>query len=121
VNFLVLIALQVRVAISLPSLIASFVAELSHLSFGLVKPVHYNRCMPVIKRFGNCAIKMYADEHPPAHFHVEFSDGVRCSVEINTLASSLAKFAPCGACASRWNGLRKIAIYWRSKWKELTK
>lgn len=41
--------------------------------------------MPVIKRFGNCTIKMYADEHPPAHFHVEFSDGTRCSVAIDTL------------------------------------
>ena len=41
--------------------------------------------MPVFKRFGNCTIKMYADEHPPAHFHVEFSDGTRCSVAIESL------------------------------------
>jgi hypothetical protein len=28
---------------------------------------------------------MYADEHPPPHFHVEFSDGTRCSVAIETV------------------------------------
>ncbi|MCL4832811.1 MAG: DUF4160 domain-containing protein [Caldilineaceae bacterium] len=118
---MVLIALQVRVAISLPSLIASFVAELSHLSFGLVKPVHYNNCMPVIKRFGNCAIKMYADEHPPAHFHVEFSNGVRCSVEISTLAVIAGTVRPLRRLREPLEWAAKNRDLLQRKWEELTK
>ena len=26
--------------------------------------------MPAIKRFGNCVIRMYADDHRPPHFHI---------------------------------------------------
>jgi hypothetical protein len=53
--------------------------------FDVVNSLHYNETMPVIRRFDNCVIKMYADEHPPPHFHVEFSDRTRCSVTIETL------------------------------------
>lgn len=41
--------------------------------------------MPTIKRFGNCAIEMYHREHGRPHFHVIFSDGERCAIDIETL------------------------------------
>jgi len=41
--------------------------------------------VPTIRRFANCKISMYADDHMPAHFHIE-GRGFRAIVEIETLA-----------------------------------
>lgn len=77
--------------------------------------------MPVIKRFGNCAIKMYADEHPPEHFHVEFSDGVRCSVEIDTLTVIAGGVHPLRRLRESLAWAAENRDFLRSKWRELTK
>ena len=77
--------------------------------------------MPVIKRFGNCTIKMYADEHPPRHFHVEFSDGIRCAVAIDTLEVIAGMINPHRRLKEplTWAAANQELL--RSKWKELTK
>lgn len=77
--------------------------------------------MPVIKRIGNCAIKMYADEHPPPHFHVEFSDGTRCSIEIETLEILAGTVHPMRRLneALMWAAMNRDVLW--SKWKELTR
>jgi hypothetical protein len=77
--------------------------------------------MPVIKRFGSCAIKMYADEHPPAHFHVEFSDGMRCSIEIDTLQITAGTVRPMRRLDEplAWAAANRDLL--RLKWKELTR
>ena len=76
--------------------------------------------MPVIKRFGNCTIKMYADEHPPAHFHVEFSDGVRCAIAIDTLEIIAGRVNPRRRLQEplTWAAVNR-ALLWQ-KWRELT-
>jgi len=76
--------------------------------------------MPVIKRFGNCTIKMYADEHPPAHFHVEFSDGVRCAIAIDTLEIIAGLVNPRRRLQEplTWAAANR-ELLWR-KWQELT-
>jgi hypothetical protein len=40
--------------------------------------------MPTIRRFANCKIAIYADDHTPPHFHVE-GRGFRAVVEIETM------------------------------------
>ena len=41
--------------------------------------------MPEISRFYGIVIKMYFNEHPPPHFHAEYSE-FEALVNINTLA-----------------------------------
>lgn len=77
--------------------------------------------MPVIKRFGNCAIKMYADEHPPAHFHVGFSDGTRCSVAIETLEIFAGVVRPMRRLDEPLSGAAANRELLRLLWKELTR
>lgn len=40
--------------------------------------------MPTIRRFANCKISIYADDHMPPHFHIE-GRGFRAVVEIETM------------------------------------
>jgi hypothetical protein len=77
--------------------------------------------MPVIKRFGNCTIKVYADEHPPAHFHVEFSDGTRCSVAIESLEILAGVIRPLRRLDEplTWAAANRELL--RMLWKELTR
>ena len=41
--------------------------------------------MPRLKEFSQCRVSMYPRDHRPAHVHVEFRDGDRCTVEIASL------------------------------------
>jgi hypothetical protein len=41
--------------------------------------------MPKLKQFPGCRIAISPRDHRPPHVHVEFCDGSRCSVEIETL------------------------------------
>jgi hypothetical protein len=34
-------------------------------------PIYAKSQLPTIRRFANCKISIYADEHMPAHFHIE--------------------------------------------------
>ena len=40
--------------------------------------------MPTIRRFANCKIAIYADDHMPPHFHIE-GRTFRAMVELDTL------------------------------------
>jgi hypothetical protein len=40
--------------------------------------------VPTIRRFANCKISVYADDHLPPHFHIE-GRGFRVIVEIETM------------------------------------
>ena len=64
---------------------------------------------------------MYADEHPPAHFHVDFSDGMRCSVEINSLAIIAGSVRPLRRLHEplEWAAENRAVLH--RKWRELTK
>ena len=41
--------------------------------------------MPVLKRFPDSRVAIYPRDHRPPHVHVEFRDGSRVTVEIETL------------------------------------
>jgi len=41
--------------------------------------------VPTIRRFANCKIAIYADDHMPPHFHIE-GRGFRVIVAIETMA-----------------------------------
>jgi Domain of unknown function (DUF4160) len=41
--------------------------------------------VPKLKRLPGCRIVIYPRDHRPPHVHVEFRDGDRCAVEIETL------------------------------------
>jgi hypothetical protein len=41
--------------------------------------------MPKVKQFADCRIAVNPRDHRPAHVHVEFRDGDRCTVEIVSL------------------------------------
>lgn len=41
--------------------------------------------MPKLEEFSQCRVSMYPRDHRPAHVHVEFRDGDRCTVEIASL------------------------------------
>ena len=51
-----------------------------------VQPLHQAARVPVIPRFAQCRVCMYAEDHPPPHFHVQMNDGREVWVEIATLA-----------------------------------
>lgn len=40
--------------------------------------------MPTIRRFANCKISVYADDHSPPHFHIE-GGGFRIVVELEMM------------------------------------
>jgi hypothetical protein len=41
--------------------------------------------VPKLKQFAGCRVAIYPRDHRPPHVHVEFRDGGRCTVEIETL------------------------------------
>lgn len=41
--------------------------------------------MPKLKQFPGCRVVIYPRDHRPPRVHVEFRDGDRCTVEIETL------------------------------------
>ena len=44
--------------------------------------------MPKLKQLAGCRIAISPRDHWPPHVHVEFRDGSRCTVEIETLLVS---------------------------------
>jgi len=55
--------------------------------------------MPTIRRFGNCKIAIYADDHLPPHFHIE-GRGFRAVVEIATMAVRVGSVRRAGEAMS---------------------
>lgn len=40
---------------------------------------------PVVQRFANCQVRIYAKDHPPPHFHVRLNDGREAWVSIDPI------------------------------------
>jgi len=63
--------------------------------------------MPTIKRFGTLAIKMYADDHHPPHFHLVSAEH-QVLVRISDLAVLEGRARPgWGAEALEWAGTNR--------------
>jgi hypothetical protein len=73
--------------------------------------------MPTIRRFANCKIAIYADDHNPPHFHIE-GRGFRAIVEIDTL-SLLAGDVQRASDAMTWAGSNLETL--RAEWLRLNR
>lgn len=76
--------------------------------------------MPTIMRFRNCRLTIYPDEHGVPHFHLEFTDGDRCSIAIETLTVLAGTVTPEKKMAEAisWAAMNRPLLL--EKWKEIT-
>ena len=73
--------------------------------------------MSTIHRFANCKISIYADDHMPAHFHIE-GRGFRAIVEIETMEVRVGNVRR-ARDASTWAGANIEVL--RSEWLRLNR
>ena len=73
--------------------------------------------MPTLRRFANCKIAIYADDHNPPHFHIE-GRGFRAIVEIETLVVR-AGDTRTAADAMAWASLNRPLL--RTEWLRLNR
>jgi Domain of unknown function (DUF4160) len=71
--------------------------------------------MATIRRFANCKISIYADDHLPPHFHIE-GRGFRAVVEIETMAVRAGEVRR-AAEALKW--ARDNIVLLRTEWRRL--
>jgi hypothetical protein len=76
--------------------------------------------MPVLKRFPDCRVAIYPRDHWPPHVHVEFRDGNRVTVEIETL-HVIGTVRPVARLARplAWIGANRAML--RARWKEIVR
>ena len=74
--------------------------------------------MPRITQFPGCRIAIYPRDHRPPHVHVEFRDGQRCTVEIETLRV-VGTVRPAARMKRplEWIGANRDQLM--TKWKEI--
>jgi hypothetical protein len=73
--------------------------------------------MTTIQRFATCKIAIYADDHPPPHFHIE-GRGFRAIVEIETLRVRVGSVRKAGE-AMKW--VRENQSVLRAEWRRLNR
>lgn len=76
--------------------------------------------MPVLKRFPDCRIAIYPRDHLPAHVHIEFRDGSRVTVEIETLRVT-GTIRPLGRLARPLAWVAGNQPLLRARWKEIVR
>jgi hypothetical protein len=76
--------------------------------------------VPKLKQFPGCRIVIYPRDHRPPHVHMEFRDGNRCTVEIETLLVTGA-VRPSGRLKQppRWIAANRVRLL--AKWKEIVR
>jgi hypothetical protein len=79
-----------------------------------------SRRLPKLEQFPGCRIVIYPRDHRPPHVHVEFRDGNRCTVEIETLLVTGA-VRPAGRLKQppRWIAANRVRLL--AKWKEIVR
>lgn len=76
--------------------------------------------VPSLKQFSDCRIAIYPRDHWPAHVHVEFRDGDRCTVEIETLVVS-GSVRPSGRLKTALGWIAANQDMLLAKWKEIVR
>lgn len=76
--------------------------------------------MPKLKRFSSCRIVIYPRDHQPPHVHVEFRDGDRCKVEIETLLVT-GTVRPFGKLRKPLAWIAGNRNWLLAKWKEIVR
>ena len=82
--------------------------------------LHYIVFMPTIKYFSNCRIAIYPREHGIPHFHIEFIDGGRVSVAIDSFEVISGAVRPLAKLREPMAWARDNQGLLRSKWQEIT-
>lgn len=77
--------------------------------------------MPTIIRFRICRLTIYPNEHGKPHFHLEFTDGDRCSVEIETLKIMAGIVTPEKKMAEALEWAAENRSLLLAKWEEITR
>lgn len=64
---------------------------------------------------------IYPNEHAPPHFHLEFTDGDRCSIAIETLEILAGTVTPAKKTteAMKWASENQALLL--AKWEEITR
>jgi Domain of unknown function (DUF4160) len=73
-----------------------------------------------LKRFPGCRIVIYPRDHRPPHVHVEFRDGDRCKVEIETLLVT-GTVRPSGKLAKPLAWIAANRKWLLAKWQEIVR
>lgn len=76
--------------------------------------------MPTIKAFDTCRIAIYPREHGIPHFHVEFADGGRVGVAIETLEILNGSVRPSNRLAEPLSWAARHQELLREKWREIS-
>lgn len=77
--------------------------------------------MPTIKIFANCRLSIFPREHGVPHFHLEFTDGDRCAVAIETEVILVGEVRPERKLAEPLAWAREHRELLLQKWKEITR
>lgn len=76
--------------------------------------------MPKLKQFPGCRVVIYPRDHRPPHVHVEFRDGDRCTVEIETLlVTGIVRPAAKLKTPLAWIAANRKRLL--AKWKEIVR
>ena len=76
--------------------------------------------MPTIMRFRSCRLTIYPNEHGPPHFHLEFTDGDRCSIGIESLEVLVGTVTPAKKMAEAIKWAAENQAFLLAKWEEIT-
>lgn len=77
--------------------------------------------MPAIKTFSNCRLSIYPREHGIPHFHLDFTDGDRCTVAIGTQEILAGEARPSRKLEIPLAWARDNRELLLQKWKEITR
>ncbi len=77
--------------------------------------------MPTIMRFSNCRLTIYPNEHGTPHFHLEFTDGDRCSVTIEGLEMLAGAVSPEKKIVEALTWAEENRSLLLAKWEEITR
>ena len=76
--------------------------------------------MPRLKQFSDCRIAIDPRDHRPPHVHIEFRDGDRCTVEIETpVVSGIVR--PSGRLKTPLGWIAANRERLLTKWKEIVR
>lgn len=76
--------------------------------------------MPKLKQFPGCRVVIYPRDHRPPHVHVEFRDGDRCTVAIETLlVTGMVRPAAKLKTPLAWIAANRKRLL--AKWKEIVR
>lgn len=76
--------------------------------------------MPRLKEFSQCRVSMYPRDHRPAHVHVEFRDGGRCTVDIASL-KVVGTIRPASKLAEALDWIVVNREWLLTQWEEIVK